>query len=99
MGSSEAVENAGGTAAAEAGRWVVFVTNGRNVTGAVEARLLIKPGVNGRAVLLRTLLAGGSGNGVSAGATGLVRIATESVACFGAMDGGDNTMPAVLTAE
>lgn len=67
MSSSYVVENGGGTTAVEAGRWVVFVTGGRNVTGAVAARMLIKPGVKGRAVLLRTLLTGSSGNGVSAG--------------------------------
>lgn len=98
MLTSEAVENGGGTTAADAGRWIVFVTGGRNVTGAVEARMLIKPGVKGRAVLLRTLLADNSGNGVSAGGAGLVRTVTVAVAGLGATGGGD-VMQAVLAAE
>lgn len=99
MVSSEAEENGGGAIAAEAGRWAAFVTGGRNVTGAVAALMLIKPGVKGRAVLLRTLLADNSGNGVSAGGAGLVRIVTEAVAGLGATGGDGITMEVVLTVE
>lgn len=84
--------------AAEAGRWLVFATEGLNATGAVAARMLMKPGVKGRAVLLRTLLEGSSDNGVSAGGAGLVRTVTEAAAGLGATGGVDIIM-LLLTVE
>ena len=90
------VENGGGKTAAEAGRWDLFVVVGRNTTGAVADRLVMKPGAKGRAVLLRTLLEGCSGNGVSVSGAGGVRIVTGAVAGLGAT-GGEGI--AMLTAE
>lgn len=65
------------------------MTGGRNVTGAVAARTAINPGVNGRAVLLRTLLADISGEDVSAGGAGVARRVTAAVAGLGGTGGGD----------
>jgi hypothetical protein len=93
------VENVDGKTAAEAGRWDLFVVAGRNTTGAVEDRLVTKPGAKGRAVLLRTLLEGSSGSGDSAGGAGAVRIVTEAVAGLVATGGEDVAMLPMLTAE
>ena len=75
------------------------MTAGLKVTGAVAARMLIKPGVKGRAVLFRTLLEDSSGIGVSAGGAGVSTTVTEAVTGLYAICGGDITMLTALTAE
>ena len=65
------------TTATETGRGALLATAGRKTTGAVAARLLMKPGANGRAVRFRTELEGISGSGVGVGA---VRVDTAGPA-------------------
>lgn len=93
MALSSIEENGACTTATDTGRGVFLATVGRKTTGAVEARLLMKPGANGRAVRFSTELEGSSGSGVGAGAVSMdtagpvgIMFPTGATAISGASD-------------